>query len=132
MALAYAPEKYGQALQSYANRLELSQLRTPNRAAFGSWTYQQQGNGMGFGDNSNSQYALLGLYAAAEAGAPGRAGRLLPPPPATGQAAQNPDGGWSYHSNEQEQPTGEYDMRGGVQPDHRRRPGIRIAPAARG
>ena len=67
MALAYAPEKYGQALQSYANRLELSQLRTPNRAAFGSWTYQQQGNGMGFGDNSNSQYALLGLYAAAEA-----------------------------------------------------------------
>ncbi len=58
----------------------------------GSWSYH---SGMRPGDNSNTQYALLGLNAAAEAGIPvptevwGAAKRFL-------ESCQQPDGGWAY------------------------------------
>jgi hypothetical protein len=62
------------------------------RPVGGSWTYREGG---GIGDNSNTQYALLGLNAAAEAG--------VAVPAEVWQAAwmywadcQDPDGGWSY------------------------------------
>jgi hypothetical protein len=62
------------------------------RPVGGSWTYHEGG---GVGDNSNTQYALLGLNAAAEAG--------VAIPSEVWQAAwaywamcQGPDGGWSY------------------------------------
>ncbi len=99
MALASSPEKYGRALQAYADRIEQGQLRTNNRSAFGSWTYRAMPGGMGFGDNSNSQYALLGLHAASEAGARVdpvvwlRARRYW-------ENAQCRDGAWAYKSGQ--------------------------------
>ncbi len=99
MALASMPDKYAQALQSYADRLEQGQLRTNNRNVYGSWTYRASPAGFGAGDNSNSQYALLGLHAASEAGArvdPSvflRARRYW-------EIAQGRDGGWGYHSGQ--------------------------------
>jgi hypothetical protein len=103
MAMASAPEKYAQALQAYATRLEQGQIRTPNRFAFGSWTYQAAQNGAG--DNSNSQYALLGLHAASEAGARVdpvvflRALRYW-------QNAQCRDGSWAYKAGQPNNGTG--------------------------
>ena len=97
MALASSPEKYGRALQSYALRLEGSQLKANQRNVTGSWGYRMTGGGFGAGDNSNSQYALLGLHAAAEAGARIdpfiwlRARRYW-------ENAQCRDGGWAYKS----------------------------------
>jgi hypothetical protein len=62
----------------------------------GSWTYNEARGGVGIGDNSNTQYALLGLNAAAEAGIPipaevWRTARLH------WLACQQFDGGWGYH-----------------------------------
>ncbi len=69
MALGANPVKYRRAIESYASRLEQSQIQggARNRQA-GAWGYQNMGGGGGSGDNSNSQYAVLGLYAASEAG----------------------------------------------------------------
>jgi hypothetical protein len=65
------------------------------RVPSGSWTYHEGRAGMG--DNSNTQYALLGLNAASEAG--------VPIPPRVWLAArdhwewcQMRDGGWGYHA----------------------------------
>ena len=67
--------------------------RVMNGIVAGSWTYHE-GRG-GVGDNSNTQYALLGLNAATEAGVPipdevWQAARLH------WAACQQPDGGWGY------------------------------------
>lgn len=67
MALSASPDRYRRAIEAYAARLEDGQIRSASRQTSGSWGYQET-NGMGSGDNSNSQYALLGLNAASEAG----------------------------------------------------------------
>jgi hypothetical protein len=108
MTLAAAdPESYRDRIARDAAWLVNAQLRSGRgvgqplvwrggaRPAGGSWTYRE--GGVGVGDNSNTQYALLGLNAAAEAG--------VAIPAEVWQAAwqhwatcQGPDGGWSYHA----------------------------------
>jgi hypothetical protein len=66
MALSTNPVKYGRAMEGYAQRLLQSQIpATPGRSHSGAWSYQRSG---GAGDNSNSQYAVLGLFATSESG----------------------------------------------------------------
>ena len=62
MALAAAdPDRYKKDIARYAEWLERGQTRS------GAWTYNAAGAGMSqSGDNSNTQYALLGLHAASE------------------------------------------------------------------
>ena len=78
-----------------ARWLEQAQIKRGGRAVFpGSWTYAMP-DPLRLGDNSNSQYALLGLAAASEAG--------VPVDVAAWQLAreywelrQQRDGNWSY------------------------------------
>ncbi len=76
--------------------LERAQLRFADRRglAGGTWTYDAQKGQSG--DNSNTQYALLGLNAASEAGV-----SIDPQVWALSriyfERTQNPDGGWGYH-----------------------------------
>ena len=56
------PKKYAREIQEAANWLSMAQLDT------GMWTYTGAQR-TGRGDNSNTQYALLGLHEAAKAGA---------------------------------------------------------------
>ncbi len=61
------PGKYKVELLNNVQWLERAQIRPGDRFRWpGSWTYHDTKRGDG--DNSNSQYALLGLYAASEAG----------------------------------------------------------------
>ncbi|WP_435015828.1 DUF4159 domain-containing protein [Tundrisphaera sp. TA3] len=64
MALAAAdPDRYRDEIARYAEWLERGQTRS------GAWSYNASAAGMSqSGDNSNTQYALLGLHAASEAG----------------------------------------------------------------
>ena len=96
MALAAAdPVKYRPWIENYARRLQQTQIARFGRPGFatmgGGWGY-----GMGGGpDNSNTQYALLGLQAAAEAGVP-----IAPIVWSDARRywleCQQRDGGWSY------------------------------------
>jgi hypothetical protein len=106
MVLAAAdPEAYREQIARDAAWLVGAQLRPDRgvgqpllwrggaRPVGGSWTYHEGAGGVG--DNSNTQYAMLGLNAASEAG--------VAIPAAVWQAAwlywaacQRPDGGWSY------------------------------------
>ncbi|MFW5840575.1 MAG: DUF4159 domain-containing protein [Planctomycetota bacterium] len=85
-------KKYRPQLQKAVNWLAANQL------ANGMWTYRQQQNNRfaGRGDNSNTQFALLGLHEAAKAGA------LVPPKlwrlsRIHFTNTQLKDGGWTYH-----------------------------------
>jgi hypothetical protein len=96
MALSANPAKYARLIGQYAGRLHESQNRAPNRQVSGSWGYSRA---QSVGDNSNSQYALLGLNAASEAGVRidpivwQRARRYW-------EDAQCRDGGWGYKSGQ--------------------------------
>ena len=83
------PEKYRINIARCAERLEQGQT------ASGAWTYSAA-LGRGGGDNSNTQYALLGLHAASEAGF-----AVRPEIWARAQkywtSTQNNDGSWGYH-----------------------------------
>src|SRR5262245_56703624 len=75
MALAAAdPVRFRRYIARNAAWLEEAQVRDPGRRPFraqpgvGSWSYHLRAGGVG--DNSNSQYAVLGLNAAREAGVP--------------------------------------------------------------
>lgn len=89
MALTKAdPEKYRRVLESATHWLIQAQL--PN----GLWTYDQTRQRF---DHSNTQFALLGLHAAAQAG--------IDIPPRVWKRArtqllrnQNADGGWAYRN----------------------------------
>ncbi len=95
MALAANPALYAREIEGYAARLQDAQIRPPNRLHAGSWGYQKMGGSGANGDNSNAQYALLGLNAASEAGVRvsplvwQRARRYW-------EDAQCRDGGWAY------------------------------------
>ena len=100
MALNAAdPVAHQDVIARNASWLEATQIRAAPRqrngglGSFGSWTYHEgRGN---VGDNSNTQYALLGLNAASEAGIPIAAAVW-----ATARnywlSCQRADGGWSY------------------------------------
>ena len=98
MAFAAAdPVKYRKPIEAYARRLVMTQAGNQGRGGFGGneggWGYGPPGGT----DNSNAQYAILGLQAANEAG--------VTIPPQVWNAArlfwlrqQNRDGGWGYHA----------------------------------
>lgn len=92
MALAQAdPQKYRAAIAAAARWLADVQL--PN----GLWTYDAR---QGAFDHSNTQFALLGLHAAAQAGVdvPGSVWKRAR---STLLGNQNEDGGWSYRTGGQ-------------------------------
>jgi len=76
--------------------LESAQIKPPRKPS-GCWTYNESPQG---GDNSNTQYALLGLSAASEVGVPVKPevwalARLY------WENIQHRDGGWGYHDGDQ-------------------------------
>ncbi len=88
------PERDQLRIAANVRWLELAQIK-PNDAVFwqGSWTYSDTKRRPG--DNSNSQYALLGLHAASEAGVP-----VKPEVWALArmywEKSQKMDGSWAY------------------------------------
>jgi hypothetical protein len=76
--------------------LEAAQIKPGQRGPPGCWSYTEVGQG---GDNSNTQYALLGLNSAAELGVP-----VNPEVWALArnywEKAQIRNGGWGYHSGD--------------------------------
>ena len=66
---AAEPELDQLRIAANAAWLEGAQIKPGQRGAAGCWTYTEVPQG---GDNSNTQYALLGLNAASEAGVPGQ------------------------------------------------------------
>jgi hypothetical protein len=105
MAFAAAePERDGVKIANNVQWLENAQIRPGDRVAWpGSWTYSiAKGRN---GDNSNTQYALLGLNAATEVG--------IPVKPEVWTLARNyweqcqhADGGWAYTPEAQSPVTG--------------------------
>ena len=102
MALVAAdPVAHQNLIARNASWLESTQIRDNSlgrnkQLLYGRWAYHEN-NGT-HGDNSNSQYALLGLNAASEAG--------VPIAPAIWESARNywlfcqrADGGWAYKSS---------------------------------
>ncbi|MCA9236953.1 MAG: DUF4159 domain-containing protein [Planctomycetales bacterium] len=90
MVLAEAEPRRDQALiQRNVRWLESIQIKDGDRA--GSWSYPQ---GMG-GDNSNSQFAVLALYAAEHAGAQVQK-ETWELAEAYWRKCQRPDGAWGY------------------------------------
>ncbi|MDX2038743.1 MAG: DUF4159 domain-containing protein [Isosphaeraceae bacterium] len=95
MAFAAAdPTKYRRFIEVYARRLQATQFARVGRneqGGGGGWSYGAGGSP----DNSNTQYALLGLQAASDAG-------VVIPPKVWNAArrywldGQNRDGGWGY------------------------------------
>jgi len=95
------PRKDMLLIQRNAEWLARAQIREGERA--GAWTYFSVAGEQARGDNSNSQFALLGLHEAEQVGA--RVGD------ATWQLAldywlscQRPDGAWSYYKPLKDQP----------------------------
>ena len=80
-------------IQRNAKWLEETQLRDAGSPHRGGWAYP----GMGNGDNSNSQFALLALYEAERAGVPvqNETWRLALN---YWKSAQNPDGSFGYYN----------------------------------
>jgi hypothetical protein len=93
MALAAAkqPERDALRIQSLAQRLESFQVARGPRA--GMWNY---GRGLGAEDNSNTQFAILGLREAAVSGV-SVSRKTWELAAAHYIDTQNPDGGWGYH-----------------------------------
>ena len=97
---AIDPDGFRDLIARNAEWLERNQLISSHRAVMrervpsGSWTYHEGHNGIG--DNSNTQYALLGLNAASEAGV-----RIDPKVWFAARDhwlwCQTPDGGWGYN-----------------------------------
>jgi hypothetical protein len=93
LTMVYAaadPEKYRNDIAMHAEWLEGSQVKS------GAWTYNDNSKGQGGGDNSNTQYALLGLHAASEAGFAVRPETWLRAR-RYWEMTQNGDGSWGYH-----------------------------------
>ncbi|MDR3623014.1 MAG: DUF4159 domain-containing protein [Paludisphaera borealis] len=93
------PEKDGNRIAANVDWLERAQIR-PDAApsSRGAWPY---GIGRHEGvDNSNSQYALLGLHAASEVGAAVNP-EVWNLARSYWQGAQQADGGWGYHYRDQ-------------------------------
>ena len=95
IAMAFAaadPVKYRDQIASCADYLAQAQLGN------GAWTYNSGFGRTGGGDNSNSQYALLGLQAASEAGYAVDA-KVWRSARDYWEKAQGRNGGWGYTPN---------------------------------
>ncbi|WP_165247492.1 DUF4159 domain-containing protein [Paludisphaera soli] len=80
--------------------LERAQIRPSDAVEWpGSWSYNLGKRGLG--DNSNSQYALLGLQAAAEVGVQAKP-EVWNLARAYWESAQRGDGGWGYHHKQRD------------------------------
>ena len=90
---AAEPERDQLRIAANVSWLESAQIKPGQRGPPGCWTYTEIPQG---GDNSNTQYALLGLNAASEVGIP-----VKPEVWALAryywEKAQRRDGGWGYH-----------------------------------
>jgi hypothetical protein len=99
------PQKDRLRILANVKWLERAQLKLADRrqVAAGSWSYNDQK--FQSGDNSNTQYALLGLNAASEAGV-----SIDPQVWALSrfyfERTQNGDGGWGYHAGQRGGSTG--------------------------
>jgi hypothetical protein len=94
---AAEPERDRVRIVANVKWLERAQLKPADRRRWqgaGTWTYNDQKGQIG--DNSNTQYALLGLNAASEAGV-SIDPQVWALSRAYFEATQNPDGGWGYH-----------------------------------
>jgi len=83
------PTRYQATIRKCADWLSRNQGRD------GTWTYNARRNFAGGGDNSNTQFAILGLHAARTAGAPIRSfvwDRIID----HFKSTQNRSGGWGY------------------------------------
>jgi hypothetical protein len=100
--MAYAaaePETDKLRIAANAAWLERAQIKPTDSVPWpGSWSYDLAK--IGRGDNSNTQYALLGLNAAAEAGVSVKP-EVWNLSRAYWEKAQRPDGGWGYTPGEQ-------------------------------
>lgn len=97
------PGKYRLRLAANVEWLERAQIKQGDRSEWpGSWTYDAD-KGMA-GDNSNTQYALLGLNAASEVGIPVRPETWLRSRQYW-ELAQRRDGSWSYMPQTADNPT---------------------------
>jgi serine/threonine protein kinase len=95
---AVDPDRNAERIGANVEWLQAAQIgKARNRNWWGFWTYTEVKQG---GDNSNSQYALLGLNAAAEAGYPVKP-QVWAWARAYWEAAQRSDGGWGYHVDDQ-------------------------------
>lgn len=92
---AAEPETDKLRIAANAAWLERAQIKPNDPSPWpGSWGYGLAK--IGRGDNSNSQYALLGLHAASEAGVNVKP-EVWNLARAYWEGAQRPDGGWGYH-----------------------------------
>lgn len=119
MIMALAAAKDGQRdmprLMALTRRLEKSQITTRARGTIGAWSYKASPSGLlGVdlkGDNSNTQYAILGLKEASDAGVPvdhdvwKRARDHW-------HKCQNLDGGWGYSASFNAHSTGSMTVAG--------------------
>jgi RNA polymerase sigma factor (sigma-70 family) len=92
---AAEPERDKLRIVANVDWLERAQIKPGDPVSWpGSWTYTDLKRGR-HGDNSNSQYALLGLHAADEAGVPVKA-EVWALARAYWERCQKKDGSWAY------------------------------------
>jgi serine/threonine protein kinase len=92
---AAEPNRDQMRIAANARWLEQAQIKSGDPVKWpGSWTYSTSKRARP-GDNSNSQYALVGLQAAMEAGVPVKP-EVLARARAYWQTSQNQDGSWAY------------------------------------
>jgi hypothetical protein len=105
--MAYAaadPKRFQLRIAANAAWLERAQLKRNDAHPWpGSWTYTAAKEKAG--DNSNTQYALLGLHAASEAGIPIRP-EVWALSRSYWEMAQRGDGGWNYFPDDRQPSTG--------------------------
>ncbi|MGZ3337989.1 MAG: DUF4159 domain-containing protein, partial [Isosphaeraceae bacterium] len=90
---AAEPERDQLRIAANVSWLESAQIKPGQRGPPGCWTYTEIPQG---GDNSNTQYALLGLNAASEVGIPVKP-EVWSLARYYWEKAQRRDGGWGYH-----------------------------------
>ena len=93
---AAEPERDQLRIVANVTWLESAQIKPGERGPPGCWTYTEVAQG---GDNSNTQYALLGLNAAAEVGVP-VSGEVWALARNYWEKAQTRNGGWGYHADD--------------------------------
>jgi hypothetical protein len=98
------PERYKVQIADNVAWLEKAQLRRGDHFDWpGSWTYSSDKETQG--DNSNTQYALLGLYAASEVGVPVKR-EVWTLARDYWEMAQRNDGSWGYMPHDHQPATG--------------------------
>ena len=111
------PERDQLKIAANVQWLQDAQIKPGDRVNWpGSWSYSVAKTQRG--DNSNTQYALLGLNAASEVGVPVKP-EVWALRRAYWEHTQHKDGGWAYVANGPSVHR-EHDLRGDLEPDHHR------------